>query len=35
MAHLISEEYLYRENIDEYFGALATEINKAGYLEKV
>ena len=31
MAHLISEEYLYRENIDEYFGALATEINKAGY----
>lgn len=31
MAHLVSEEYLYRENIDEYFGALAKEINRAGF----
>jgi hypothetical protein len=30
MAHQASEEYLYGENIDEYFEALAREIKKAG-----
>ena len=30
MAHSVNKEYLYRENIDEYFEALAKEINKKG-----
>ena len=28
MAHLVTEEYLYRENIEEYLGALATSIKE-------
>ena len=30
MGHLVDEEYLYRENIEEYLEALAKEIKKAG-----
>ncbi len=30
MAHLFKEEYLYRENIDKYFEALAGKIKEAG-----
>ena len=30
MAHSINEEYLYKENIDEYLDALALKIIKAG-----
>ena len=30
MAHQVSEEYLYGENINEYFRILAVEIHKAG-----
>ncbi len=30
MAHLVNEEYLYRENIDEYFDCLAKNIDEAG-----
>ncbi len=30
MGHLVEEEYLYRENIDEYFEALAVEIKRTG-----
>ena len=30
MAHLVEEEYLYRENIDKYFEALALKIKEAG-----
>ena len=29
MGHRVSEEYLYRENIDEYLEVLAAEIKKA------
>ena len=32
MAHSVNKEYLYRENIDEYYEALAKEINKKGHL---
>lgn len=30
MGHLVEEEYLYRENIDEYFESLAEKIKEAG-----
>ena len=30
MGHLVEDEYLYRENIDEYFEALAEKIKEAG-----
>ena len=30
MAHLLEEEYLYRENIDEYLASLAESIEEAG-----
>ena len=30
MAHLVNEEYLYKENIDEYLEALASKILDAG-----
>ena len=30
MAHLVEDEYLYRENIDKYFEALANKIKESG-----
>ncbi len=30
MGHQVEEEYLYRENIEEYFEALAARIKAAG-----
>lgn len=30
MGHMVNDEYLYRENIDEYLNALAHKLNEAG-----
>ena len=35
MAHQVSEEYLYGENINEYFRILAVEIHKAGIWKRI